>query len=162
MKLYVMRHGYAGDPSDDPKKERDRPLLAEGRTMALTMAEALGDLGEVPKVIFSSPFARAIQTADIVGKTLGVQVNVIGDLAPVRPLEGTISDLISSDSLKRVMIVGHKDNTTPAMNTLGGDVKWDDLVMAEVRRVEINRDTCEWKWKFRIRPSKFGLKDYDS
>lgn len=157
-----MRHGYAGDPSSDPKQERERSLTAEGRVMAKAIAQAMGDQDEVPKAIFSSPFARAIQTADIVGKLLGVQVNVIGDMAPIRPLEDTIYGLIKADDLKRIMLVGHKDNTTPAMNNLGGDVEWKDLVMAEVRRVEIDRDTCAWKWKFALKPSKLGLKDYDS
>ena len=96
-----------------------------------------------------------------VGKALGVQVNVIGDLSPVRPLENTIADLIGSDKLKRVMLLGHVDNTTPAMNSFDGP-GWDKLVMGEVRRVRINRDDCSWSLKWALKPSDIGRKDYKS
>lgn len=157
MKLWIGRHAYAGPPSTDPRRERERPLNAEGVATAKAIAKALVAAGEVPNVIFSSPFSRAIQTADIYGKAWKVQVNVIGDLAPNRPLERGIADLIGYDDLKRVMIVGHKDNTTPLMQSFGGD--WDDLAMAEVRRVEIDRGDCSWSLEFALRPSDIGRKD---
>ena len=162
MKLYVGRHAYAGDPSPDPKTERERPLTAEGKATALAVARSMGDLGEVPKVIFCSPFARAIMTADIYGKELGIQVNVIGDLAPMRPIEDAILGLAAKGEQKRVMIVGHVDNTTPSMNNLGGDSKWKDLVMAEVRRVRFDRDSGAWTLRWTVKPSDVGRKDYDS
>ena len=156
-----MRHCYAGNPSRDPVIERNRPLTPEGKATALAMANAMRAAGEVPKYIFVSPFIRAQMTADIVGKALGVQVNVIGDLSPVRPLENTIADLISSDNLKRVCLIGHVDNTTPAMNSFDGP-GWDKLVMGEVRRVKISRDDCSWSMKFTLKPSDIGCKDYKS
>ena len=58
-------------------------------------------------------------------------------------------------------LVGHVDNTTPAMKNLGGNEKWDPLVMGEVRRVEMDRDSGEWKLNWGIKPSDLGLKDYD-
>jgi phosphohistidine phosphatase SixA len=171
MKLYLMRHGYAGPGSPDPKRERERPLLPEGQRMARAIAKAMADAGELPNYIFASPFARAIQTADIVAKTwndLGLagdnpyQVNVIDDLAPQRPLEPQVLDIIGFQDIKRVMLVGHKDNTTPMMQSFGGDAKWKDLVMAEVRRVRMDRKTGAWKLRWCLRPSDLGLKDYDS
>lgn len=162
MRLWWLRHGYAGDPSTDPKTERERPLWPEGKAMALAIAKAMLKAGETPSVIFCSPFTRAIMTADIVGKAHGIQVNVIGDLAPMRPLEDGIIGLIANDNVKRIMLVGHVDNTTPGMRNLGGDVKWKDLVMAEVRRVKISRDDGSWKMRWALRPSNLGLKDYDS
>lgn len=162
MKLYIGRHCYAGDPSDDPKTERERPLLQEGKVTALAIANAMCDIGEVPNVIFCSPFQRAIMTADIYGRVFGIQVNVIGDMAPVRPLEDAIATLIGSDKLKRVMLVGHVDNTTPAMQTFESNDKWKDLVMGEVRRVNISRKDCSWSLKWGIKPSDIGRKDRKS
>jgi phosphohistidine phosphatase SixA len=162
MRLYVGRHSYAGDFSPDPKKERERPLTPEGVTIAKSMAAALATADEVPSVIFASPFARTVQTADIYGKILGVQVNSIDDLSPNRPLEDRILELMTHKQVKGFMIVGHVDNTTPAFNNFGGDVDWDDLVMGEVRRVKIDRKTGAWKLKFQLKPSDIGLKDYPS
>lgn len=160
MRLYVARHAWAGSFSTDPKKERERPLTVEGQATALAIAKAMKDLGEVPKVIFCSPFMRTTMTADILGKELGVQVNAIGDLAPNRPMEDSILGLIGSDNLKRVMLVVHKDNSTPCMDAFGGDVPWIDLKMAEVRRVSMDRDSGAWVLKWCMKPSDLGLKDY--
>ena len=159
-----MRHGFAGKPSPDPTIERNRPLLPEGVAMVKAVANAMGASDEIPNVIFCSPLVRATMTADIVGKLLGVQVNVVGDLSPNRPLDEGILSLIGrrDEAIKRVMIVGHVDNTTPAMRAFGGDQKWKSLVMAECRRVNISRKDGSWKLKWCVAPSDLGLKDYDS
>lgn len=162
MRMWVCRHAYAGDSLPDPKAERERPLLPEGKATALAVAKALLAAGEVPKVIFCSPFMRTIMTADIYGKTMGVQVNVIGEFAPMRPLEDSILNLMSHGEQRKIMVVGHVDNTTPAMNNLGGDTKWKDLVMAEVRRVRIDRKSGQWSIRWGIKPSDLGLKDRKS
>ena len=159
MRLWLQRHAYAGPALSDPKAERERQLLPEGRATAKAIAQAMSAAGEIPKVIFCSQFTRTTQTADIVGKILGVQVNWIGDLSPMRPLEDQVIDLMSHGEVKRMMLVVHVDNSTPAMNNLGGDVKWDDLVMGEVRRVKIDRKSGAWKMKWQLKPSDLGLRD---
>jgi phosphohistidine phosphatase SixA len=164
VKLWVMRHAYAGDFSEDPKKERERPLKPEGVEMAKAVAGAMSEAGEEPKVIFASPFVRTTSTADIVGKALGIQVNIIDDLAPNRPLEDRVLELMGHDAMKRIMIVGHVDNTTPALDGFGSDdgSKWKDLVMAEVRRLKIDRKTGAWRVKWGVKPSDLGLEDHKS
>lgn len=161
MKLYIMRHGYAGDAENDPKAERERPLLPEGKATVLAMARAMDVCGETPSAVFSSPFTRTTQTADIVAKYFGIQNNPLGDLAPIRPLVPSIEELVGYGKLKRILLVGHVDNTTPAMRNLDGDpnYKWEDLVMAEVRRVRIDRKTLEWRLRWGLKPSDIGLKD---
>lgn len=155
-----MRHGFAGTPSKDPKTERDRELTDEGVEMVKAVAAAWSDAHKGPMVVFCSPFTRTVQTADLVGKYFGVQVNVIGELAPQRPLEEGILSLLKHGEVKGVLLVGHVDNTTPAMNQFGGDVEWQPLVMAEVRRVEMDRKTGEWCLKWSIKPSYLGLVDH--
>lgn len=114
----------------------------------------------LPKVVFCSPLERTKNTADLVGLLLGIQVNVIDDLSPNRPLEDRIVEIMGHGAVKRVMLVGHVDNTTPAFNNLAGDKNaWDDLVMAEVRRLRINRKTGEWKLRWSVKPSDLGLRD---
>lgn len=171
MKLYVMRHGPAGPADDDPKVERERPLLPKGRKLVQTVADAMADAGEVPNVGFASPLARATQTADIIGAALGFQVNAIDDLAPNRPLEDRILEMMSHGEVKRMLIVGHVDNTSPAFSNLGGDMgkcardsdksdgDWPDLVKGEVRRLRIDRKTGKWKCRWRLLPSDLGFPD---
>lgn len=162
MKLYVARHGYAGPAiENNPKAERERPLLAEGKATTLAMAKAMDAMGEAPKFIFSSPFERAVNSADIYGKYFGIQVEVIDDFSPMRPLQPGLENIVGFERMKRVLIVGHVDNTTPCFEKLDDRDKWKDLVMGELRRVEINRKTLEWRLKWSIKPSDLGLKDRD-
>jgi len=185
MKMWVQRHCYAGSPVPDPAKERSRPLLPEGIATAKAVAQGMIDAKEIPNIIFASPLVRAQQTADIIGKTLTqalmagkvpdkamgkmlrngdgpprVQVNTIDDLSPNRPLEDRILELMSHNDVKRIMIVGHVDNTTPAFSGMS-DNKWDDLVMGEVRRLNIDRKSGDWKIKWCLKPSDVGMKDRD-
>lgn len=162
MRLWLARHGWSGPGLPDPKAERERPLLPEGIATIKAIAKAMRDAGECPNVIFSSPFQRAVDTADIFGRILGVQVNVIGEFSPQRPLEDGILGLMEHGEQKRILVCGHVDNTTPAMNNLGGDVKWKDLTMGEVRRVRIDRKSGQWKLKWGIKPSDIGRQDHDS
>lgn len=160
MKLWVARHGYAGDFIPyDTKAERNRPLRPEGRKMVQAIAAAMADADECPKVIFASPFERTKQTADIIGSFLMVQVNIVDDLAPNRPLEERLLEFMGHKEQKRIMIVGHVDNTTPAFNNLGSG-KWEPLVMGEVRRLKIDRKTGDWKLKWGVKPSDLGLEDH--
>lgn len=175
MKLWLGRHSFAGatlakrgdsdkplQGATDPKGERDRPLTAEGVRMAKAIARAMRDADELPNVIFASPYIRALQTADIYGTILQVRVNIVGDFSPDRPLAKALLGLMAQDAaLKRIMVVAHVDNTTPAMEFFGGDVTWDDLVMSEVRRVEIDRDKGSWELQWGIKPSDLGMKDYE-
>ncbi len=136
------------------------------------------DAGETPKVIFASPFQRAIETADIIGKRLAISVNVVGDIAPDRPIEDAILAFMSHKELKNFAIVGHVDNTTPAFEKFGGLMDdcvveddadyldsgkkfWPPLVKAEVRRLKIKREFGFWRCQWRLRPSDLGFKDED-
>lgn len=175
MKLYVIRHAFAGDKSDDPRKERERGLTNVGVEMANAAAQAMIDADETPKVIFCSPFERTVETADILGKAFGVSVNIIGDLAPDRPLETEILSLLGHDRLKRIGIVVHSDNTGPAFDKFGGTMLdcarkgddkitedsgyWPMLKMAEARRLNIHREFGYWECAWRWCPSDSGLED---
>jgi phosphohistidine phosphatase SixA len=162
LKLWISRHGFAGKPSADPKVERERPLKPEGIAMVKAIGQAMLDAGEQPKIVFCSPYTRTTMSADILGGMLGISVNVVGDMAPQRPLTPALQSLIGvtgSEQMKRVLLVGHVDNTSPCMTDLGTNDDWNDLVMAECRRVKIDRDTLEWSLKWGVKPSDLGLRD---
>jgi phosphohistidine phosphatase len=71
MNLYLLRHGIAVDPSaPDFAKDAERPLTPKGRRRLRQIAGAMGALKISFDVIFSSPYVRARQTAEIVAKEL--------------------------------------------------------------------------------------------
>ena len=62
--LYLIRHGIAVN-REDYIRDRDRPLTDKGRQKTRKMAQMLFDKKVRFNCIFSSPFLRARQTAEI-------------------------------------------------------------------------------------------------
>jgi phosphohistidine phosphatase len=72
MRVYVVRHGIAID-RDDPKcpSEAERYLTSEGISKTKLVAQGVAELGAVPDLLVSSPYVRAMQTAEIFAGALG-------------------------------------------------------------------------------------------
>jgi phosphohistidine phosphatase len=66
MQLYIVRHGIAID-REDPKSPPDpeRFLTEEGIDKTKEVAKGVARLGVVPDLLISSPYVRAMQTAEI-------------------------------------------------------------------------------------------------
>lgn len=72
MRLYLVRHGLAIDPAD-PKAPSDpqRQLTAEGIKKTRLAMRGLRALGAEPDVLLTSPYVRAVQTAELAAEVLG-------------------------------------------------------------------------------------------
>jgi phosphohistidine phosphatase len=66
MQLYVVRHGIAVD-REDPKcpPDPERYLTEEGVEKTREVARGVAALGATPDLFLSSPYVRAMQTAEI-------------------------------------------------------------------------------------------------
>ena len=66
MELYIVRHGIAID-REDPKSppDPDRYLTEEGIEKTKQVAKGVAALGIEPDLLISSPYVRAMQTAEI-------------------------------------------------------------------------------------------------
>lgn len=66
MQLYVVRHGIAVD-REDPKcpPDPERYLTEEGFEKTREVAKGVAALGATPDLFLSSPYVRAVQTAEI-------------------------------------------------------------------------------------------------
>jgi phosphohistidine phosphatase len=71
MQLYIVRHGIAID-REDPKSPSDpeRFLTAEGLRKTRDVARGFASLKISPDVFLSSPYVRAMQTAEIFAEAL--------------------------------------------------------------------------------------------
>ena len=121
MKLYVMRHGPAEDQASDGL-DGSRALTPPGRERTRHVAKRLGDIGESPKTIVSSPLVRALQTAEIVylvaPTPIAVEANTA--LAP----RGAAHDFVrhcAKQGRKRMMVVGHEPDLSLLVAQLIGD-----------------------------------------
>src|SRR5882762_5883878 len=96
MKLYILRHGEAGEP-DDPKYKNDaeRPLTLKGIQRTKLLAHALRQMEITFDVILSSPLVRARETAEIVERGLRLQgrLELNEHLAPSGDVEKLLNQL---------------------------------------------------------------------
>ena len=81
--LYLARHGESDwNAANRFQGQSDRPLTELGRRQAEALAEKLESHAALT-AIYSSPLARAFETASIVGARLGLQPTPVDDLREV-------------------------------------------------------------------------------
>ncbi len=123
MRLYVMRHGVAID-RHDPGAPSDptRPLTADGKERARLAAHGLVSLGLAIDRIWTSPYLRATETADIVAESLGVPRLAIeqrAELIPENDPAATVAALRSTN-LRGLMLIGHAPHLDELISHLLG------------------------------------------
>jgi phosphohistidine phosphatase len=112
FQLYLIRHGLAvqlGDYEDD----RQRPLTNAGRIKTQQMIDGLKRLDVRCDRIFTSPYRRAQQTAEIlVQRGLGDRLEPVSYLEPDGNFDALLGELMGLDrsSDLSVAIVGHEPN----------------------------------------------------
>src|ERR1700682_5855616 len=71
MQLYIVRHGIAIDREDSKSPpEAERFLTEEGIAKTKQVAKSVAALGVSPDLLVSSPYVRAMQTAEIFANAL--------------------------------------------------------------------------------------------
>jgi phosphohistidine phosphatase len=137
MQLYFLRHGRAFDPDMWRGDEPERPLMDEGRDELRRVARGLKWMGVMPDAIYTSPFTRAKETAEIVGAALGVGVTPAAELAPgcdLDRLTAMLATALTAGQPKSLLIVGHE----PDLSTLVGMLIGRD----GPARVEMKKASC--------------------
>jgi phosphohistidine phosphatase len=123
MELYLLRHGVAvqrGTPGY--KNDRLRPLTPDGRRRLAAVALGLRRLGVSVDVIFSSPLARARDTAELIADRLGLDRHVTTSplLAPdadTGRLLAEVETMLSRTSAS-VLLVGHEPDLSRLASVL--------------------------------------------
>ena len=150
MKLCFLRHGEADWPNWT-KPDNERPLTERGRKEMKRVANFLERLKLVPDVILTSPLPRASQTAEVVGKRLGIELQTEPALAHGFNVE-RLRRLLAKRDAESVMIVGHEPEFSEVIGKLtGGKIK---ISKAGVALLDIDRSCTSGTllWLF---PPKF-------
>jgi phosphohistidine phosphatase len=69
MEIYILRHGVAEEPQTG-QPDSERPLTADGRKKLRNVLRTAASAGVVPSLILTSPFKRALQTAQVAADIL--------------------------------------------------------------------------------------------
>ena len=119
--LVLVRHAQAGDPErfrrETGRPDRERPLTGEGRQRNEAAAGGLRRLlGQIDH-LFSSPYARAWQTAQGISEVIGRPPEAPGSLEPPwrpKPLSEWLESSVARG--ETALLVGHE----PDLSTLIG------------------------------------------
>ena len=131
--VIVVRHAEkAAQPADNP------PLTAEGAARAVELAEVVRHAGIT--AIYSTPYARTLETAGAVAKALNL--NVTETPIPNRSVAAYAADIAAR--VKRdggvILVVGHSNTMGAVIKALGGpdigeipDPRYDDVFVITVQ-----------------------------
>ncbi|HWT70323.1 MAG TPA: phosphohistidine phosphatase SixA [Pseudomonas sp.] len=103
MKLWVLRHGEA-EPHGSQPHDSQRALTDHGREEVLRSAARL--IGQPVTAIYSSPYLRAQQTAQLVRDALGFEpeIRTVDWLTPETDPDKVAEQLVS---VSNVLLVSH-------------------------------------------------------
>ena len=128
MELYLFRHGIAENGSPDA----ERKLTDKGREKTALMARRARHAGVEPCLILSSPYLRAVQTAEVAAAEFGCQAPLvrIESLVPHGTPEAVWNDISDHRAEPSILLVGHE----PLLSYL---TAW--LLAAPALRVEMKK-----------------------
>jgi phosphohistidine phosphatase len=111
MDLYIVRHGIAID-REDPKcpPDPERYLTEEGADKTKQVAKAIAALGITPDLLLSSPYVRAMQTAEIFANALKYSKQKIRRtnlLLPGAESSALFRELAKDKQASSVFVFGH-------------------------------------------------------
>src|SRR5690242_6910984 len=108
MELYFLRHGIAADEGPQGTGDAGRPLTKDGITKMRAAARGLHKLGLRLDVLLSSPLVRAHETAKLIARELGPELQLADALAPGCDAARVFELLGEYRAAERVMFVGHE------------------------------------------------------
>ncbi len=141
MVLYLIRHGIAEDRSITGS-DADRQLTQRGTLRTAMVAKGLKKLDISFDRIISSPYVRARQTAEIIGRITGHKDDILLDkrLVPHAQFE-EVSDLVlENNDAQAMLLVGHEPSMGLIISGLcAGGHLMVDVKKASVTAVELTR-----------------------
>jgi len=135
MEIYLLRHGIAEDGYPDPQ----RALTDEGREK---LRKVLKRSGAKPSLILTSPYVRAVQTAEIAAQVLGYTEEI--ERAQALTPEGTPTavweEIRAHQNEKAILLASHE----PIMSAtvayfLGSPGVHVDMKKAGLVRIDVDR-----------------------
>src|SRR5271168_401188 len=109
MQLYILRHGIAEDGAAG-QPDSERALTAEGKKRLRPVLRMAQKAGVSPSLILSSPYRRALETAELAAKVLHYK----GEVLRSRTLTPSSSPTSVWDEIRvhkdepQILLAGHE------------------------------------------------------
>jgi phosphohistidine phosphatase len=148
MELYFLRHGIAADVGPAGLGDAGRPLTKAGITKMQAGGRGMRRLGLRLDALLSSPLARAHETAAIVARELGLELQLAEKLAPGCDLAQLFALLGEYRAAEHIMLVGHEPDFSSLIGALTGGsqvlLKKGGLARVDIERLEQGAGTLTW------------------
>ncbi len=136
MELYLFRHGIAEDAGPglpDPK----RALTDEGKRKVAEVVKAARRAGVEPSLIVSSPYVRAVETAQIAVEGFGYRGDLVRTetLVPFGSPEKVWAELRDYREEKAILIAGHE----PLLSSLASHLLASPALQIEMKKAAMAR-----------------------
>lgn len=109
MDIYILRHGEA-EPGSRDVAEADRKLTPKGRRDVKAVSLAARAAKVEPDIILTSPYARALETAEIVRHTYPSKPRLqkTEALLPYRTAKQVWKEIRLHSRFRRLLLAGHE------------------------------------------------------
>lgn len=159
MRIYIVRHGYAGPSDEDDPNDFKRALRPEGRDVVQALAEYLDKNNMVPNAIYAARCVRTKETAQILGDVFGIDPVEEPGLDEGAALDQVVKKLAKNTLVTRPLLVSHREAIEKGLARLNMGV--DDVdapAMGELRVLRVDRKDGTWSEKRgrRVIPSMLG------
>lgn len=144
MELYIVRHGIAVD-REDPKCPADpeRFLTSEGMEKTRQVAKGVAEVAAIPDLMLSSPYLRALQTAELFAEALEYPKQKIAKSELLLPGAESLQlfrELAKNKDLSTIFVFGHAPHLDDVIATaVGTNHHVSSLKKAGVALVELKR-----------------------
>lgn len=140
MEIYLFRHGIAEDAKPG-RSDSTRALTDEGRKKAAEVVKAARHAGVSPSLIVSSPYVRAVQTAEIAVTGFGYKGEIVRTetLVPHGSPANVWAELRAYRGEEAVLLAGHE----PLLSHLAGYLLASPVLHIEMKKAAMIRIDIE-------------------
>ena len=109
MEIYLLRHGIA-EPAQAGQPDADRALTPEGKRKLREVLRVAKSSGVKPTLILTSPYRRALETAEVAGQALGYRGELLQTkaLAPGSNVKEVWEELRVHRNEGQLLLSGHE------------------------------------------------------
>lgn len=140
MEVYILRHGIA-EPARGSGDDADRALVPEGRKKLRAVLRVAREVGVAPDLILTSPYRRAVETAQLAAELLSYSGEILHSEALLadRSPEEAWEEIRRHAALRQVLISGHEPQLSHlAALLLGAPAVLIDLKKGSLLRIDID------------------------
>lgn len=140
MEIYLLRHGIAEDGKPG-RPDSERELTDEGRDKLRRVLKRARAAEVSPDVILSSPYARALQTAEIARDVLKYagKIERTGALTPESSPQEAWQEIREHKSDRAILLASHE----PLMSSLVSFLLGSPALVVDMKKAAMVRVDCE-------------------